>query len=535
MSNRDDLRRQAAFQRAKREAAAALDDATPRRVAALKAYLFAEQLAFILDPFRFKSLLCPRRSGKTETIAVYMLLTALEKKRSSSVYITITIGVAKRNIWRTLKRLNDDFSLGATFNNSDLTMTLGSSIITLGGAETMADIDKYRGSPHDLIVLDESKSFPSDLIDELVEDVLTPCLGDRLGTLVMAGTPGSILAGSFYEATREEASIIVTDEQRGKRHAVTRPWRLAKLPQWQGVAFKWSHHNWTTRDNVKMPHLWQTQLADKERNGWTDDHPTWVREFLGRWVPSVDGMVFRFDKERDTWKADGKGPHGLPEEHDWHYVIGIDLGYDDDTAFVVFAWSETCPILYQVDEYAAPYMLPPDIAAKYKELEGKYGSFVAGVGDRGGLGKTILATLEHEYGICIDPADKTEKRDHVELMNGDLVAGQIKVLAESKLALQMSICQWDETGKKFDKDLPDHCVDAAIYTWRYCYHHFAKARTKPVEKGSPAWLALLAEQEFQRTRARRLRREEMDDWEKDEDDLKLDFIDESIEHMELDA
>lgn len=458
-------------------------------------------------------------------MAAMMVTRCLTQQNAACVYITITIKVAKRNMWRTLKRFNDEFGLGAVFNNTELSMTFANgAFIMLGGAETQADIDKYRGSPWDLIVLDESKSFPGDLITELVEDVLQACLGDRLGTLVMGGTPGSILAGSFYEATREEAFMVVHDGL--KRYGVSRPWTQAKLERWKGAAFKWSHHAWTTRDNIKMPHLWKVQLADKERNGWTDEHPSWQREYLGRWLPSADGMVFRFNPSRDLWKPDedrsGLNVHGLPDEHDWRYVLGIDLGYDDDTAFVVFAWADTSPILYQVDEYAAPYMLPHEIAAKYKELEEKFGEFAAAIGDRGGLGKTILATLDYQYGISIEAAEKTEKRDHVELFNADLVSGRLKVMHDSKLAMQMAICQWDETGKRFEKDLPDHCVDAAIYVWRYCYHHFSQARMRDPDKGTPAWHAKKSMEEFERFREREERRAYMDDSERMEDDMGLD-------------
>jgi hypothetical protein len=524
----EELRRRAAFSRAKREVAASSDDTLLRRSTSLRNALFAQQLDFLNDPSTRKTLLCPRRAGKTEAMCAALIDTALRRRNATCVYITITLKVAKRNLWRKLKEFNDRFELGASFHNTELTMTFSNgSIIQLGGAETQADIDKYRGFPADIIVLDESKSFPGELIDELVQEVLTPCLHDRVGTLVLGGTPGAILAGAFYEATRDEAFLIATRPD-GTRHAMSRPYGWREKANWAGVSFRWSHHSWMTRENVAMPHIWPAQLAEKEQNGWTDEHPTWQREYLGKWVPSTDGMVFRFDRHRDTWQK-GSGPgfnqHGLPDEHDWEYVLGIDLGYDDDTAIVVFAWSDTCDTMYQVDEYSSPYMLPNEIADKIREFEATYGDFAIMVGDRGGLGKTILEELDHRYGVKIHPADKHEKRDHVELFNADLITGKLKILAESRLALQMAICQWDETGRRFDKDLPDHCVDAAIYIWRYCHHHFSRGRNTEPERGSSEWWKWKMDQEFQLFREREERRAFMAEDERLEEDMALDYID----------
>ena len=45
-----------------------------------------------------------------------------------------------------------------------------------------------------------------------------------------------------------------------------------------------THSTWNIRDNEAKPAQWANALATKRRRGWSDDHPTWRREYLGEWV-----------------------------------------------------------------------------------------------------------------------------------------------------------------------------------------------------------------------------------------------------------
>src|SRR5690606_11169933 len=99
--------------------------------------------------------------------------------------------------------------------------------------------------------------------------------------------------------------------------------------------WKWSRHSWTLQDNVSVPHLWEDALRIKKQNGWADDHPTWQREYLGKWVASDSAFVYAFaslvhtDPDLVTWEPDRKKgfPLGLPHEGPWYYVMGMDMGF----------------------------------------------------------------------------------------------------------------------------------------------------------------------------------------------------------------
>jgi hypothetical protein len=471
-----------------------------RKASEIRARLFRQQLDFLDDDCRYKTVLCPRRSGKSYAAAVALLDRCLRQPGASVIYITMTKGVAKRIMWRALKRLDQDFELGVSWHNTEMHGTLpNGSIVQLGGAETQADVDKYRGVPFDLVILDECKSFPPDLLLELVDEVLTPCLSDRLGTLVMMGTPGAILAGPFYDATGPESHLVknaadgrMHDEREGGKYVIGRPYSRRDEPAYQDIDFMWSTHTWTAADNISMPHLWETMLSEKRRHGWADDHPTWLRENLGQWIADDGAIVYKYSDEKNGWTPRSGStemalPDELPEGHSWRFILGMDLGFDDAHTFEVGAYSDTCEDFYHVYDYAETEMTVPAIAAKIKELIEIYGEFEVMVGDRGGLGKTILATLDEVYGLHVEPADKKEKRDHIELMNADLKAGRCYILRDSGLAQEMETCQWDETKRNIDRDCADHRSDGWIYLWRYAYHHFAKRKAKPSAAGSSDW------------------------------------------------
>src|SRR4029077_6755182 len=90
------------------------------------------------------------------------------------------------------------------FNQTRLRLTFRSTGATmrLVGVDDKGEVDKLRGQPFDEVLLDEASIYPPELLDNLVFRVVGPRLGDLLGTLVLGGTPGHVMRGLFYDATR---------------------------------------------------------------------------------------------------------------------------------------------------------------------------------------------------------------------------------------------------------------------------------------------------------------------------------------------
>lgn len=429
--------------------------------------LFSQQRQLVEDPSPYKVALCPRRAGKSYALLVYALYVALTVKNAQILIVARVRKQVKKSFWNTLRQLNREFGLGCHFRTNELEAELpNGSMIYLAGADTHEEIEKFRGTGYELVVVDECKSFPNSLLQELLTEVIEPALLDTGGSVVMIGTPGPILSGAFYAVTTGDLSVIPEQEQ---AHWSSRPFG-------DSTPAKWSRHGWTLADNTAKPLIWQRALARKNKAGIADDDPVWAREYLAKWVTDGDRLVYAFGRIEDDrchWVKDPEGPHGLPRGHRWRYVLGVDLGHHDATAFVVGAWSETNKALYYVHVEKHPKLHIGEIAEKYHALEEQFGGFAAQVIDTGGLGKTIAESLQAIYGISFVPAKKTEKPAFIRLMNADQEMGKVKLDPASELAEEYRTLTWKDSQRKLiDPNCKEDASDGALYVWRYCYHHY---------------------------------------------------------------
>ena len=418
--------------------------------------LFPEQLEFINDPSSFKTALCSRRSGKTYASCYYLIETASKYPDSLSAYIALTRSSAKRLMWSELKRANRKYHIGMAFNNSELICTLpNKSQIVLTGANDEADIDKLRGSAYRLVILDEAASFGPHM-EELVEEVLEPALIDHNGVLAMIGTPNAACTGMFFRAT--------TDDSMG-----------------------YSNHEWTILDNPHIPHAQQWLDKRMKQKNWDKSHPVYLREWKGQWIRSQDSLIYKYDPDRNLFDS-------LPiHEHDFDYILGIDLGYEDATAFVIGAYSRDLPHFYVVDCFKQSRMLPSEIAERIAEYNDYY-NFTSIVADTGGLGKSIVEEFRQRWALPIRAAEKRNKDAYIELMNSDLASGYVLIDENSELLDEWRLLQWDDDRRKEDPRFENHLSDACLYAWRESKHYTFATELVAPKVGSPEYYAMLEEQ-----------------------------------------
>ncbi len=424
----------------------------------------------------------------------------------------LVIGTSLRSIkqdyWQGapggFQALDARFDLGLKFNYTDLRVTHSNgSTGSIAGVDSTEDMERLRGSKveADLIILDECQLHSPERLRELLENVVLPGLARRGGVLVLAGTPGYACLGEFYEATCARARNV-------DGNLTCIPYKLKDTTEYAQVANKedlWSFHSWTQADNTALPHLWQRSLAEKRRKGWADDHPVWLRERLGQWVSGSSGLVYKYAEYREkgqvNWRPDPTSTHpgGLPIElGPWHMLLGIDFGYEDDFALVVGAYSEFDGALRHVWDWKSPHLTFDEMVDAIEGAEERFGPFEAIVADAAGLGKVLVETLQSR-GIPINRADKREKFDFIELMNGDYHSGKIKILEGSDLHHELCSLQLDlskETKEvqarrgrlKEDPNCPNNLADAWLYLWRFSYHHFSKEHEpRRLQPGTPEW------------------------------------------------
>lgn len=418
--------------------------------------LFAQQRKFVLDPARFKAALCTRRAGKSKACANYLLKSALARPGAICLYVALTRLSAKRIMWRELVKMNAKHRLGVKVNLSELSAELpnGSQVI-LAGADDEADIEKWRGSAYDLVVIDEAGSMGAHL-EALVREVLQPALMDHKGSMVLIGTPNSRCAGWFHDVT--------TGRKQG-----------------------WSLHRWTVLDNVFIPDAKDEIELVKQQFGWDEQTPAFLREYRGLWVRSDDDLVYSYDPTRNDFDE-------LPGDVQvWNHVLGVDVGFRDRTAFTVLAWSDECPAAYVVHAEAHRGLIPSAIAERIVKLRSDWTATDL-VMDCGALGLSLAEEFRQRWHLPIEAAVKTEKLGAIELVNGDFKAGRLFVRADSPLAEELRVLQYDTRSKlrdpnarREDPQQPNDLCDSFLYAYRHCRHfRHSVAPAKPLP-GSQAW------------------------------------------------
>lgn len=470
------------------------------------------------------AVLVGRGGGKTTVSEVALLATMGLKPRAKCLFVTDTKEHARDIAWEKFKDIIGKLGIEARFNETRLTITFAKngSTLKLAGADDKAAVEKFRGIPYDAVVIDEAASWLPLLLEWFIDRGIRPRLGERHGWILMIGSPGHNLAGPFYEATRP-----------GGNHS---PYGEERSPGWRG----WSSHAWNVADAAQYVEAirlnWAEALATKAEKGWTDDNPVWLREYLGLWARDATNAMYKFrafledgKTAWNVWEPERVGPlkiAKLPtDRNDWMWVLSLDRGYSDAFAINGFAFSPSDPSkriyhvlcheqkqLYarkvaclllgvrdtdavqafavatqRVDDSGAPLPEPrmpdtPDPLSPY----GVLGYPIGGVCDSD---QSFIDELAKVYGVrCVQAKrSRDEKHGAIELLNGDLVEGRLKVLKGSPLEDQMRSLQWVEDGfgmLREPKGEPDGSSDTATYGRKLIAHLFesgAVGESKPVK------------------------------------------------------
>lgn len=471
------------------------------------------QVDAVMDPWRRVSLLVGRGGGKTTVLRVRGVRKCTRKRKARVLYFAKTRAHAKDLMWFPLKDLCDNLGLVAgkdvTFNETELRCTLvrTGSVYQLSGADDLGEIEKWRGMSFDEVQLDEGASHKRELLDVLLYRVIGPRLG-KSGVIVIAGTPGHVLMGTFYDVTRPGSDL----------HRQYRDRETA-------APAAWSSHWWTLEMVVELPDstrrfpaladLWAGALVEFEQNKWGPDNPIRKREYGAVWARDDTTQIFQYQarlEDGTPWNEwdppmveSGPdrvliaelplGAHGKPRP-DWLYALAMDQGARDPFALNIFAASPSDPArrIYHIycfertDMYArkiAILMLGPQVERNLEAAHAKPGGLIGAIGwptgmvsDSAQLGENIMSELSQVYGIKIPPAEQKGKLSGIELCNGDLVGGRMFILRGSLLAQQLSDLQWvkDDNGfPREDKGQPNHSSDTLIYGRRLLANLFDAA------------------------------------------------------------
>lgn len=180
----------------------------------------------------------------------------------------------------------------------------------------------------------------------------------------------------------------------------------------------------------------------------------------GIWVQDASGLVYRKPLTLNN------RPYAMSE--DWAYLLGMDFGIKDATAYVVLGWRKNDRSVYVLESFKQSGMTVTEAAEKVREFQNQY-PFSMVVGDLGGMGKAFGEEFQRRWGIPIEAAQKTNKRGYIGLLNGAIERKELVVVEPMNAGLLKELAElpWaDEAHMKEADGFENHLTDALLYAWR---------------------------------------------------------------------
>lgn len=411
---------------------------------------FSKQAAFINDPYFRKAAQCTRRAGKSFGVGRALFKEAYDYPGCSVLYLALTRRSAENIMWKdVIKRLNKDLMLGGKPHESKLMFVCpnGSQIMLAGADSTHEEMEKYLGGAYRCVIIDEAGSFRQDL-RKLIYENLEPAVADYEGWVGMIGTPTELTTGLFYDVTN-------------------------------GIESGWSVHRWDTFDNPYMRDKWRRRVDLLiKTNPRIIETPSYKRMYLNQWIVDKDSLCYKYKHPFNDVPEIPKHKNG-----ELSNVLGIDLGFNDSSAFVIASFNEHEKTLWFRDPFKKSEMIITDVAHKIREYIDKYNPIACVVDN---ASKQAVEELKQRFGLPLEAAEKTEKHQFIEIMNSDFLQGYIKLVGPQcdPMRKEYGALIWDEKArpKKWIEhpSCDNHLADASLYAWRKCYPYLSRA--KPPDK-----------------------------------------------------
>lgn len=410
------------------------------------------QQQLILSKEKFIFMMAGRRAGKTEGMVRKGVTTAIEKEGALILYIGLSFSRCIDLFWNpTIDILNN---LGIAIDEQQRTdghivLSNGSQLYFKGNS-TVDERDKLRGSKWDLVIIDEAQS--QKCLATLINEILEPTLLDRKGQLILAGT-GPKVRGTYWE----ELWTNVKDH------------KALRL-------------NWNLTNNPFIPDYEDILKKVIEEKNLTENSPLFIREYLGQIAYDDDAMVYRLGEDNvlnqelmSRWIAE-------QPRSDIKFTAGLDYGFSDSDAFVIFMYSEKRPEKWLIYEYKKNRTGIVELATAIQQgiAYVKSGSLFASIPEANKFfyvycdtnEQKITYELYNQFGIPCMNAMKYDKDFAIEMLREEIRLGHLKV--ERKMVPNPSggtmidpTSFYDETlktiYKRNDRDELSHDIDDETY------------------------------------------------------------------------
>ena len=387
-----------------------------------------------------------RQCGKSSVCALLALYRAVSRPAQLILLISPSdrqSGELFRKVRAYLKALPHGLSPALVEDNKrSLELANGSRIVSLPSSE-----ETIRGfSAVNLLIEDEAGDA-----DDALYIACRPMLAVSRGQLVLAGTPKGKI-GHYWDAWSNA-------EAQGFRRVLVRADQVPRVSP-----------EFLAAERVVLGAAYQ-------------------QEYECEFLAGVFGRVYgAFDSVRNLF---------VPPK-DWkctYHVLGMDYGFHDNCSWNVLGWNDHDPTVYLLQSYKRGGCLPPDAADEAKGLDRVY-HFDKVVADMGGHGGSAYAEeARRRFSVPVEAAEKHNKRGYIDLFNGAMSRGLIKIVEAGckQLLEEWPMLPWNEDRTKEAEGFPADCSDGTLYGWRAATNYHETPKVEGPKPGTTAHIEAMAD------------------------------------------
>lgn len=430
---------------------------------------------------RWKALNCSRRSGKSHTEARDHIEICLEYPKSRTIYMGLTLDSVTEIIWDVFKELNEAHKLGLKFNNSKKIIFYpnGSRTRLFGLDASHRQMAKVLGQKLRKVSIDEAGSITVDL-EEFCFQKLRPALSDLapLSWLTLLGTCETIPNTYFQRVTEGKCEL-----------------------------FDWNVFKWTAYENPHMVNQWTAEMEEiKQKTPLALETASFKTHYLNIWCYDENLLIIPASK----MGFEDRLPV-LKRGQEWHYMLGVDLGYNDATAYTLIAFSWNHPTTYVCMTIKQTQQDFTDVANTIKSLKSDF-DIVSIVVD--GANKQGVEEIKKRHNLPeIQIAEKMGKATYLRLIRDEIIQQKLKFIsgeATESLKKEYEALMWKDSMKVVeDPRCQNHLSDSTLYIWRLTYTMRATEKKETPKQNDPKYEDHLEEIENQKAQQELLEEEEI--------------------------
>lgn len=411
------------------------------------------------DQSTLKAYNCTRRAAKSTTVIIDFIESAVKYENTKYLYGALTIGSARDIAWETFKEYSLPYGGKPNESRSEIYFPKTKSRIKLTGFDcSEKQMRKILGQKYKKIAIDEAGSFTIDM-QKLIYQMALPTVIDQSGQIILLGTCENIPLTFFQKVT-------------------------------EGKEKGWSIHKWDTSSNPFVRDQWSQMIEMLEKNNPNVRNTTWFKtHYLNQWCIDENLQIIRLHPHSYT--------NVIPiRKAAYKYILGIDLGYNDATAFSIIAFHQYDRKAYVVKSFKKSGLIFSEISKIIKNLKEKFPIWDMIID---GANKQGVEELRQRFQLTLEPAEKSEKALYLKLLNDDIQSARLTLIEQDNQDLieEWTALMWEDE-KKLDEDprCQNHLSDATLYAWRACLHYLGTEEPTEIKKDSDEYMEIQLQNEL---------------------------------------